>query len=147
MLPPQLEQLLACRAMANTSERLACYDQQSAAVSAAISTRDIVVLSRERTRETRRSSFGLEDADLARIVGGDEDELREIESTVTAVGRNPEGGWIVGLADGSTWSQTDYTPIAIAPEEGQKAVVRRGSFGAFFLRLAGQPGVRVQRVR
>ena len=53
---------------------------------------------------------------------------------------------MVKLADGSTWSQTDSTTVAVAPRRGDKVVVKRGSLGAFFLRLNGQPGVRVKRI-
>lgn len=145
-LPPRVEQLLACRAIADSSQRLACFDQQSAAVETAISSRDIVLVDRERARATSRSLFGFKVPDFGGLFGGGEDEIKEIESTVAAVRRSPEGGWMVRLADGSTWAQTDDTTIAIAPRKGHKAVVRRGTFGAFFLRLNGQPGVRVQRV-
>lgn len=146
-LPPQVEQLLACRAIAETSQRLACFDQHSAAVDQAIGARDIVMIDREQARETRRTLFGFSVPNFGGIFGGGgEDEVREIEGDVVAVRRNQQGGWMVRLADGSTWSQTDDTIIAIAPRKGHKAVVRRGSFGAFFLRLNGQPGVRVQRV-
>lgn len=146
-LPPQIEQLLACRAIAETSQRLACFDQHSAAVDQAIGARDIVMIDREQARQTKRSLFGFSVPDFGGIFGGGgEDEVKEIESDVAAVRRNHEGGWMVRLADGSTWSQTDDTPVAIAPRKGHKAVVRRGSFGVFYLRLNDQPGVRVQRV-
>ena len=146
-LPPQMEQLLACRAITDSSQRLACYDRQSVAVTQAISTRDIVMIDRERARQTRRSLFGFSVPDFGGIFGGGgADEVKEIESTIAAVRRNHEGGWMVRLQDGSTWSQTDDAIVAVAPRRGNKAVVRRGTLGAFFLRVNGQPGVRVQRV-
>lgn len=146
-IPPQVQQLLGCRAIADASQRLACFDQQSAAVNQAIAARDIVLIDRERARVASRSLFGFKVPNFGGLFGGgEEDEVKQIESTVAAVRRNPEGGWMVRLVDGSTWSQTDDTTVAVAPRKGHKAVVRRGSFGAFFLRLNGQPGVRVQRV-
>lgn len=145
-IPPQMQQLLACRAIADSVQRLACFDQQTAAVDKAINDRDLVLIDREKARATKRSLFGFSVPDFGGIFGGNDDEVKEIASTVAAVRRNHEGGWMIRLADGSTWSQTDDTTIAIAPERGQKVVVRRGSFGVFYLRLNGQPGVRVQRV-
>jgi hypothetical protein len=36
--------------------------------------------------------------------------------------------------------------LGLPPRKGDKVVVHRGSFGAFFLRLNGQPGYKVKRV-
>jgi topoisomerase IA-like protein len=55
-------------------------------------------------------------------------------------------GWTIKLADGSTWAQTDDATLGLPPAKGQKVVVHRGSFGAFFLRLNGQPGIKVKRI-
>lgn len=146
-LPLQIEQLLGCRAIADAAQRLACFDRQVAAVNSAIAARDLVLIDRERARATSRSLFGFSIPDFGGIFGGgEEDEVKEIASTITAFRRNQEGGWMVKLADGSTWSQTDSTTVAVAPRRGDKVVVKRGSLGAFFLRLNGQPGVRVKRV-
>lgn len=145
-VPPSVQQLLACRAITDTAQRLACFDRETAAVDKAIAARDVVMIDREKARATKRSLFGFSVPDFGGIFGGGDDEVKEIASTVASVRRNHEGSWMVKLADGSTWSQTDGTPLAIAPKRGHKAVVRRGTFGSFYLRLDGQPGVKVQRV-
>jgi hypothetical protein len=145
-LPSQIQQLLGCRGIADAAQRLACFDRQVAAVNAAIASRDLVLIDRERARATSRSLFGFSVPDFGGIFGGDENEVKEIESTVTAVRKNHEGGWMIKLADGSTWSQTDSSTIAVAPRRGDKVLVKSGTFGSFFLRVNGQPGVRVRRI-
>lgn len=145
-VPGQMQQLLACRAIPDPTQRLACFDQQTAAVDRAIGARDLVMVDREKARATKRSLFGFSIPDFGGIFGGDKDEVKEIASTVTAFRRNIDGGWTIKLADGSTWAQTDDTPLGNSPRRGYKVVVRRGTLGAFYLRLNGQPGVRVQRV-
>ena len=143
--PPQIQRLLDCRALPDTAQRLACFDRETSALGEAMTKRDLVVIDRERATATRRSLFGFSVPSFGGLFGGDENEVKEIQSTVAGVGRNPEGGWTIKLADGSTWTQTDDTPIALRPVRGQKITVRRGTLGSFRLSVNGQPGVRVKR--
>jgi len=144
--PAQIQRLLGCRALADAAQRLACFDRETSALGQAVARKDLVVIDRERATAARRSLFGFSVPSFGGLFGGDENEVKEIQSTVAAVARNPEGGWTIKLADGSTWTQTDDTPIALRPERGQKIVVRRGTLGSFRLSINGQPGVKVKRI-
>ena len=42
--------------------------------------------------------------------------------------------------------QQDDAPLGLGPEKGDKIIVRRGSLGAFYLSVNGQPGIRVKRI-
>ena len=146
-VPAQVQRLLGCRAIADSAQRLACFDRETAAVDQAVAKREIVVIDREQKRAATRSLFGFSVPDFGGIFGGDDkDAVKEIESTVVAARANGEGGYIVRLADGSTWTQVDDTPLGLPPEKGDKVLVRRGSFGTFYLRVSGQPGVKVKRI-
>jgi hypothetical protein len=91
--------------------------------------------------------FGFSVPSFGGLFGGDDrDEVRQIEAAVTRAYRNPEGGWTVRLADGSTWTQTDDSPIALGPRSGDKVVVKRGTLGSFIMNVNRQPGVKVRRV-
>ena len=57
----------------------------------------------------------------------------------------PEGGWVIKLADGSVWSQTDDWP-GLDARPGKKVVVKRGTLGSFWLSIAGQNGIKVKRI-
>ena len=144
--PAQIQRLLGCRALADAAQRLACFDRETASFDQAMARKDLVVIDRERATAAKRSLFGFSVPSFGGLFGGDENEVKEIQSTVAGIGRNPEGGWTIKLADGSTWTQTDDTPIGLRPERGQKIVVRRGTLGSFRLSVNGQPGVKVKRI-
>jgi hypothetical protein len=143
--PQSVQQLLNCRSIADSTQRLACYDQQAAAVSNAIASRELVLIDKAHATAAKRSLFGFSVPDFGGLFGGG-DDLVEISSTVTKVSQDPYGAWVVSLADGSTWYQQDDSPLGLPPEKGNKVVVHRGTFGAFFMRVAGQPGIRVKRI-
>ncbi len=104
-----------------------------------------MVIDKARANEAKRSLFGFSVPNFAGLFGGG-DEVNQIESTVAGVGQNGDGGWTIKLADGSTWTQTDDSPIALEPRRGDKVVVRRGSLGSYFFRLGSQPGFKAKRV-
>jgi hypothetical protein len=137
--------LIACRSIADSAQRLACYDRQSDVLTAAIAKKDVVVIDKARATATRRSLFGFSIPDFGGLFGGG-DDIKQIESTVVASGPNADGGYTVKLADGSMWTQTDQTPVALPPERGDKVIVKRGALGAYFLELGKQPGFKVRRI-
>lgn len=144
--PASVQTLLACRSVADSAQRLACYDRETGTVARALNTKDLVVIDKARATQAKRSLFGFSIPNFGGLFGSDPDDVKEIASTVASFGHNADGGWVIRLADGSTWSQTDDAPLGLPPERGQKVVVHRGSFGAFFVRLNGQPGFRAVRI-
>lgn len=144
--PEQIRKLLACRAVADPAQRLACFDGASSGIDKALAARDLVVVDREGANAARRSLFGFSLPSFGGLLGGDDDAIKEIESTLTALARNPEGGWTFKLADGSTWTQTDDVMLALAPRKGDKIKVKRRSLGSFTLTVNSQAGVRVKRI-
>jgi len=144
--PAQVQRLMACRAIAPAEARLACFDRESAAMSQAIASKDLVFIDREKARAASRSLFGFSIPNFGGLFGGHENEVKQIESTVTRSGRNVDGGWIFYLADGSVWTQTDDWPLGLPPDRGDKVVVSRGLLGSFRLRLNKQPEIKVKRI-
>ena len=144
--PPQMQRLLGCRALADAAQRLACFDRETANIDQAMTRKDLVVIDRERATAAKRSLFGFSIPSFGGLFGGDENEVKEIQSTITAVSTNADGGWTLRLADGSTWTQTDDAPLGIRPARGQKVVVRRALLGAFRISVSGQPGFKAKRI-
>jgi hypothetical protein len=144
--PASVQALFACRSMKDSNQRLACYDREAVAIEQAMSKRELVMIDKARATQAKRSLFGFSIPDFGGLFGGAGDEVKQIASSVASFGHNADGGWVVRLADGSTWSQTDDAMLGLPPEKGQKVVVARGSFGTFFLRLNGQPGFKVKRI-
>lgn len=144
--PSSVQQLLACRAIPDQSQRLTCYDRNTDVLRQALATKEVVMLDKQRAVATKRRLFGFSVPEFGGLFGGADPDVKEISSSVVRVTKDPYGELIISLADGSTWYQTDDQPLGLPPERGDKVVVRRGSFGAFFLRVNGQPGIRVKRV-
>ena len=59
---------------------------------------------------------------------------------------NKRGGYVLTLQDGSSWSQLDDRPLAVAPRAGDKVLVTRASLGSYMLSVSRQPGIRVRRI-
>jgi hypothetical protein len=141
----QVQRLMACRSIAAADQRLACFDRESATMNAAIQAKDLVFVDKEKARAAKRSLFGFSIPDFGGIFGGGDDEVSQIESTVKGTGHNADGGWIISLADGSVWSQTDDWP-GLDPRPGKAVTVKRGALGSFWLSIRGQNGIKVKRI-
>ena len=145
--PASVLRLLACRGVADTAQRLACFDREAAGMDQMIAKRDLVVIDRERVTQSKRELFGFSVPSFGGLFGGGgEVEIKQIESTVVSWGGNADGGWIIRLADGSRWSQTDGKPLALPPGRGDRVVVRRGVLGSYRMSVNGQPGIKVERI-
>lgn len=143
--PAQFNELIACRAITDAGQRLACYDKTAATIGDAVAKQELVVIDKESVQKTKRGLFGFSIPNLG-IFSDDENEINQVEGTITGYGHNADGGYIFRLADGSRWSQQDGKPIAIPPQNGDKVVIKRGALGSYILSLAKQPGVKVKRI-
>ena len=144
--PAQVERLLACRSVTDTTLRLACFDRETGAMAAAVASKDLVVVDRQRAAAARRSLFGFSVPNFGGLFGNsDKDAIKEIAGLVETAGRNGDGGWTIGLADGSIWTQSDSTTLGLAPRRGDKVTVQRGALGSYYLRVGRQPGIKVRR--
>lgn len=151
--PPQPElfkQLLDCRNIADSAERLACFDRQSAALDEATRKKEIVVADKQAVQRAKRGLFGFA-APVAQLMGfggSDEDanEIKEVTTTVESA-RQGANGWVIKFADGSTWEQNDQKDFALSPKPGNAARITRGALGTFFVSVRGQSAVKMRRVQ
>lgn len=144
--PASVQQLLDCRKLSDSAQRLACYDRQAGVISQAIATRELVVIDKARANQAKRSLFGFSVPNFGGLFGAGSDDIKQIESTIASVSHNPEGGWLLKLADGSVWSQVDDAMLGLPPVRGEKVIVKRGLMGGFYLELSKQPGFKAKRV-
>jgi hypothetical protein len=143
--PAVVRELFACRAITDTTQRLACYDKQTNLIEQALGKRDVVMIDKEKATAAKKSLFGFSTPSLAGMFGGG-DDVKSIESKVTSVTKNADGGWIVKLEDGSVWSQTDDAMLGLPPARGDKVKITRGFGGSYFLQLGKQSGYRARRI-
>jgi hypothetical protein len=144
--PAAVQSLLACQSLVDSGQRLSCYDKAAQGLADAMNKKELVVVDKARANEAKRSLFGFSIPNFGALFGGGDDQVNQIESTITSAFENGYEGWTIKLADGSTWQQTDGSPVALPPRKGDKVVVKRGSMGSYFVKLGSQPGFKAKRV-
>ena len=152
--PTAIQRVHDCRAIADSAQRLACFDQQMAALETAESARDIRYVDREQVRRTRRGLFGLSLPNLGNLFGGDdsdeaernEEGVTQITATISALSTDNTGRRMFVLDNGQQWVQVD-TMAGRSPRTGQPITIRRASLGGYIATVEGRPGVRVIRTR
>ena len=105
-----------------------------------------MIVDKARANEAKRSLFGFSIPNFSSLFGAGDEQVNQIESTITAAFENGYDGWAIRLSDGSTWQQTDSAPIAIPPRKGDKVVIKRGTLGSYFVKLGSQPSFKAKRV-
>ncbi len=147
-LPPaQIRALYACRDIADAAARLACFDRAVGELSAADAAREITFTDRETARKARRGLFGFSFPKLGGIFGGDEDEIREIETTIRAVSMDRSGQYTLVMEDDAVWSQIDTTRLPRQPKPGQKVKIKTATMGSYFATIDGGRTIRMKRDR
>jgi len=145
--PETLTRLLDCRAVADSSARLACYDAAAGALDIAERQGEVVVIDRAGVAETRRQLFGFEMPTLPRLFGpaGAIAEIDSIETTLQSAALVGEGRWVFRLEDGGVWRQIDSERVRFQNRPGQPVRVRKASLGSFLLTVGDSRAVRVRR--
>lgn len=146
--PEMLERLAACRAVADSTARLACYDGAAAALDTAQRQGELVIIDRAAVNETRRELFGFNMPALPQLFGnggGEAADLDAIETTLQRASRNSEGRWVFTLANGATWRQIDSEPLRFNNRSGEAVRVRKASLGSFMMTIGDSRAVRVRR--
>lgn len=152
--PPRaelFEALVRCRSVAEAAARLQCFDAAVAALDAAASRREVVVVDRAQVREGRRRLFGLALPRIPIFGGGEEeaeeDRVQTVEGVVASATQNASGQWVVVLQDGAVWAQADNYDLALRPRAGHRVVINRAAMGSFMMRINNQSGIRARRIR
>jgi hypothetical protein len=148
ILPPVVQDLSACRTLADDSARLRCYDAAAAALAQAADKGDIVVVDRDDVRKTRRSLFGFNVPKLPFFSGDDSasDQQDEITAKIAGAHSLGNGKWSIRLEDGAVWETTEAKSAVRTPRAGNEVLIKRGSLGGYFMRIAGQRTLRARRV-
>ncbi|HET7709511.1 MAG TPA: hypothetical protein VFK50_08280 [Sphingomicrobium sp.] len=146
---PLVDAIAACRQIADSTQRLACFDKASGDLVAATQKGDVSVVDRADLRQARRSLFGFNMPKLP-FFSGDKsgDEVSDkLVSKITAVKELPHNRYVVRLADGNAlWETLESFGAFHAPRVGETVEINRGPLGSFFLRFGKQRGVKGRRV-
>lgn len=147
--PAAVRALAACRGIADSGERLACYDREAGALIQSVEKKETVVLDQAEVKKTKRSLFGFTLPRLPFFNGGKEEEKEEAEfqqietpiKTVRAIGY---GRFRFTIDDGALWETTEG--INAFPKPGQKVLIKKGLMGSYFIRFEGSRSVKGMRV-
>jgi hypothetical protein len=141
-----VDELLACRSIAESGARLACMDRTAAAIADARDKKQIVVLDRDDVREAKRSVFGFS---LPKIKlfgkGDDEPEVTEINGKVANVRDAGNGRLMIRLAEGTNW-QTTETSLGFSPKPGDTIRIQAGILGSYKASIGKGRAVKIKRV-
>ena len=149
--PPRAEifqKVIDCRAVADNTQRLACYDAQVARLDEASARKEVVVIDQAEVKRTRKGLFGFNFNDLGLFGGGDEKSqeqgVNQIDSTIRSARQDGSGKWVIIIEDGAKWVQIDTTSIR-SPKPGQPIKIRKASLGSYFANVNGQHAIRMMR--
>lgn len=140
-----ITQLKNCRAIVDSTERLACYDREVGAVIEATEDGTLQVVDQEDVKETKRSLFGFTLPKI-KLFGGDDEEMTTLETTVTDVRAVGREGWVFTVAEGSVWRISETKMGWRPPKPGQNVEFKKASLGSYFIRVNGQTGVKGKRI-
>ena len=145
--PSQIQELYACRDIADSAARLACFDREVGELSSADEAREITFTDRETAKKARRGLFGFSFPKLGGIFGGDEDEVKEIETTIRSASIDRSGKYTLVMEDDAVWVQIDTTKLQRQPKAGQKVKIKVATMGSYFATIDGGRTIRMKRDR
>ena len=142
--PKLFEDVVKCRSIQDSAERLACYDRGVAALDTAQKSNELYVADKAAMKEARRGLFGFSLPKLK--IFGDEDlgDLDQLETTIAGVGSG-QRGYVFTLPDGARWAQTDKKYMD-KPKVGAKIKIEKGALGSYMASINKKPGFRVERI-
>lgn len=148
-----VDAVVACRAIADPTARLACFDRAAAALVIAREKKDVVVLDRTEVQKTRRSLFGFSLPRIRLFGGGDDDDgrnnpedIKEISGKVAGVSQVAADRWTVILDDETRWVTTE-SARGFPPRSGETVVIRRGPLGSYDASFAKRRSIKVRRTQ
>ena len=153
-VPSPLEALYGCQAVAAASEKLSCFERETAALQALETGRELTVIDAPTAVAIKEESFGfsmpsLPALNLPTLGENEEDEIDEVRLPVKRV-RKVGRDYVVEMDNGQVWRQVggrlNYVPRERdAPLE---AIITSAAIGSFKMKISnGRETVRGLRVR
>lgn len=147
--PQQLEQAYACRSIANTDERVACYDRAIDQMMAAEQQGQFVAVDRSRVEEAQRESFGFDLPSISNLLpnirGGGSNELEALQLQVERIITLGDGRRTFVMTNGQRWTLVEAERTGNV-RAGDNVTIRNAALGTFMLvSERGGAGHRVRR--
>jgi hypothetical protein len=146
---PLVNALQACQAIADPTQRLACYDKEAGALLAATSKGDVALVDKGEVRKARKSLFGFSVPKIPFFSGDDTTDAVSdtLESTIKSANGIGYGKFRMVIAEGNAvWETTESYATMREPRAGDKIVIKRGPLGSYLLRIGSNRGLKGKRV-
>ena len=153
-----LDKVYACVSVADSAQRLACYDSAVAGLKQAESSGGLAVVNREQIEKAEKEAFGLATPSLSALAESARSTtpadaatekpkaLDRVTFAVKSVKPGPDGKYRFTLENGQIWKQLDTTKLRNLGSGPWKAEIRKASLGSYLLTVDKQAAVRVERV-
>ena len=150
--PSQIQELYACRDIADAAARLACFDREVGELSTADAAREITFADRATMKKARRGLFGFSLPNLGGLFGGGddsdkEDKITAIDTTIESVSIDKSGKYRLTVEGGAVWVQIDGVGSVREPRVGDKINIKAAAMGSYFAKIEGQRPFRMRRDR
>lgn len=137
--------VLDCRGVADSAQRLACYDAAAARMGEAEKHGEIVVIDRAQAAAAHREAFGLHVPSLSFVTRAlRPEEVNRVEGVVENARADINGHWTFWLEGGQIWRQISGD-LYRDPHRGSKVAIRRGSLDSYLMNVDGQASIKVHR--
>ena len=140
----RVQSLLACRAIADSAQRLACYDRAGGDLADAMTRKELVICRQGRANEAKRSLFGFSMPNFSRLLGAatssqpDRGHLTALHTTPMAAGDQARRRFDL---DADRRAARRNSAAA-----GRQGVVKRGTLGSYFFRWMRSRDLRSKRI-
>lgn len=158
--PNVLNQVYACRDIADEAQRLACYDGAVGRLQEAQNSGGLVAVDRQQAQEMDRESFGFHLPSLSNIFGGGGgndsqsaastprfERVDNIPMEIASVVHRRNSPSTFTMTNGQVWVQID-DEVARNVRQGGRVTIRRASLSSYLMSVeAGGPAIRVRRAQ
>lgn len=143
-----LAPLRACQAQTDPGQRLACYDAAAATVLSQADKGDLRIVDAAEIKRTRRGLFGFALPDLGIFGGGDDEpDMDMLETTITSVRYTAPDAFQFKTPEGATWQVSNAPARQRQVHAGDAVVLKKAAMGSYFIRIAGQIGIKGRRIQ
>jgi hypothetical protein len=131
-----VDRINICSAIPESGERLFCFDEigrslkatlESHSSASTVDTSAKATVPADKENSERTDKFGTEHLVTP--------ELASINSSISAIGKNSLGKFVVSLENGQVWQMTDT--IQLTWKVNDSVEITRGVFNSFFLQIEG----------
>jgi len=166
--PSEISNVFACRDVADSDLRLACYDKAVGRLEVAQKSGNVVSIGKRDFEKIERESFGFNIPSLPKLnklfgslkdttsnVGKKAFRSKDIENAQSNVILEINKTKVFGykkirfyFKNGQVWEQTDTKRVRIGKKDLGNAHIRKASLGSYLLQVNGSgPAISVRRIR